>query len=1269
MDNPVEISLRNLLQNSKNFNFLRQQGMQFIRQLASATWTDHNLHDPGITLLETLCYALTGAGLQAGAASALDSADDIYTYMANLLTSGQQTAPQEFFTCSQVLPSSPISLTDFQKVLLDHPMIKRAWVSVNNGTLAGNLSVLQQFNPQVNNFISSSVPVSGTVYTINFIFPPCNDPASRPLQSDIFLQAVSFQSSLNPWQQIANTGIYSATITVRYVQPGTTAPALSFLLSVLLQIATPLVDEGDLQQVLQASSNLLALLGNNSELDVSILKKYNHRLIYSADRDNDLNSNILKTEVTLPVSDSKYKIEIAFPYWDDPEATLFKNDVKITNPVFQPDTVNPWKPIPGTDSYFTFLNFFGDGNSASWPVVIRIVGSSSGLTSSIRESILMEAANTLKTPLINPLLLNMLKQYNHKVMMAFDSSHRIRSYLKNYRNLCEEFSFYRSVRIQEVGVSAIIEMGAGANIESLLANIFYSVYQHISPRVIPQSLSDLQSQLTTESIFEGPLLKHGFIRDFLLNSNLPSNILYVSDIIRLIMEMGTETDIITLDDNEHRPVISVTNVSLSLYLDNRSITTGARDCLHLINSSRHIAQLSIEKCNITVTRNNTVVTYDLNKVLDLYNEQNNSANFANVISPGTPTDIPVPVGESLALGDYYSIQDDLPVTYGVGKAGLPASSSAQRLGLAKQLQGYLFLFEQVLAGYFTQLAHVNALFSANATASATLYQLPLYHVPAAPDLLLPLAPTFTTWQDFINDEDNPYMQILTTGPETAEQSLSRRHQMLDHLLGRLGEDMQAFSSLIYRQSYSNPGSLPSSASAALLQYKADYYYALPDLEKNRAQAYGHPTWRNNDLVTISSSPDGSFFSWQILDGNGNILFRQSVPETNKTVAEETAEAAMTLATSVLNYTTEADLNGLHRITLCWSAGEPSIAISNKTYATVIDAKNDIPVVQQSVLNLWLKYSLSSLEARLYHLLGISIKGERRKLINPISNYFDISDAAPPPFNKKFRLRSSTGSGSPVLLKSQNPYSDNDGNKAISLATDGINETIKCVIGPGNFSVESSLSLSLRDLKGNIIAQSPTNYPSAEEARAAITQIQQLLYRYYSNEGFYIIEHLLLHPVSAGDAALLFPDSPSSCLPVSSSGIPYSLPKDPYSFILTIAFPSGYARDFSDTSPTALKLKTQPDRFRNIEFRQYAEQTIRKFCPAHILPLVVWVDTTLAGTALVNSSNEPYPCFDNLESTYTSWLSAFFTDDVDPSVIAPRRNNLVSVLNGIFSGLN
>jgi hypothetical protein len=41
---------------------LRTAGIEHIENLGSDIWTDYNLHDPGITILEVLCYALTDLG-------------------------------------------------------------------------------------------------------------------------------------------------------------------------------------------------------------------------------------------------------------------------------------------------------------------------------------------------------------------------------------------------------------------------------------------------------------------------------------------------------------------------------------------------------------------------------------------------------------------------------------------------------------------------------------------------------------------------------------------------------------------------------------------------------------------------------------------------------------------------------------------------------------------------------------------------------------------------------------------------------------------------------------------------------------------------------------------------------------------------------------------------------------------------------------------------------------------------------------------------------
>ena len=43
---------------------LREMGIEEIQKLSGKIWTDFNLHDPGVTILEQLCYALTDLGVQ-----------------------------------------------------------------------------------------------------------------------------------------------------------------------------------------------------------------------------------------------------------------------------------------------------------------------------------------------------------------------------------------------------------------------------------------------------------------------------------------------------------------------------------------------------------------------------------------------------------------------------------------------------------------------------------------------------------------------------------------------------------------------------------------------------------------------------------------------------------------------------------------------------------------------------------------------------------------------------------------------------------------------------------------------------------------------------------------------------------------------------------------------------------------------------------------------------------------------------------------------------
>src|SRR5688572_32746668 len=60
------IARQTVLPPALDYGFLRAEGLAHIQRLSSTLWTDHNQHDPGITTLEILCYALTDLAYRMG---------------------------------------------------------------------------------------------------------------------------------------------------------------------------------------------------------------------------------------------------------------------------------------------------------------------------------------------------------------------------------------------------------------------------------------------------------------------------------------------------------------------------------------------------------------------------------------------------------------------------------------------------------------------------------------------------------------------------------------------------------------------------------------------------------------------------------------------------------------------------------------------------------------------------------------------------------------------------------------------------------------------------------------------------------------------------------------------------------------------------------------------------------------------------------------------------------------------------------------------------
>ncbi|ACF11305.1 hypothetical protein Cpar_0892 [Chlorobaculum parvum NCIB 8327] len=108
-------------QPDQNFTLLRHQGIELIERMSSKWWTDYNSHDPGITILEALCYAITDLGYRIGW--------NVQDLLADPPGKDAAKSTQPFFTARQTLTVNPLTADDFRRLLIDHDGVRNAWAT------------------------------------------------------------------------------------------------------------------------------------------------------------------------------------------------------------------------------------------------------------------------------------------------------------------------------------------------------------------------------------------------------------------------------------------------------------------------------------------------------------------------------------------------------------------------------------------------------------------------------------------------------------------------------------------------------------------------------------------------------------------------------------------------------------------------------------------------------------------------------------------------------------------------------------------------------------------------------------------------------------------------------------------------------------------------------------------------------------------------------------------------------------------------------------
>ena len=143
-------------------------GLDRIRALAGGTWTDHNVHDPGVTTLELLSYALTDLTYRASFP------------IEDLLATSDQFAS---ISAAKMLPNQPLTILDYRKLIIDVPGIRNAWVEPIELLYFANMKTGEILRQQPNGPGITDVALHGVyVVRIEYADPSISNATKLELQ-------------------------------------------------------------------------------------------------------------------------------------------------------------------------------------------------------------------------------------------------------------------------------------------------------------------------------------------------------------------------------------------------------------------------------------------------------------------------------------------------------------------------------------------------------------------------------------------------------------------------------------------------------------------------------------------------------------------------------------------------------------------------------------------------------------------------------------------------------------------------------------------------------------------------------------------------------------------------------------------------------------------------------------------------------------------------------------------------------------------------------
>lgn len=119
-ETPKSIKKNRTFPPSMNYALLKKEGIEHSQQLSGDIWTDYNEHDPGITILENVCYALTELGYKTN----FKIEDLLYAK-----SDEDEPINNVLYNIVEIFPCAPLTALDYRRMIIDRiPEVNNAWI-------------------------------------------------------------------------------------------------------------------------------------------------------------------------------------------------------------------------------------------------------------------------------------------------------------------------------------------------------------------------------------------------------------------------------------------------------------------------------------------------------------------------------------------------------------------------------------------------------------------------------------------------------------------------------------------------------------------------------------------------------------------------------------------------------------------------------------------------------------------------------------------------------------------------------------------------------------------------------------------------------------------------------------------------------------------------------------------------------------------------------------------------------------------------------------